>query len=192
MEPNSWPFAVTYSANQPNRFRPNVGHLAALFDFPIADFHAVRHSRVMRSQSIRAAFALIASLSVAGAMPKPPDNKYVALTASDLRNMVFAHYIHDCDGPVDAGPLIIERNAHFEKVTGFGSYDGTYFTHHNSIYFVARHVKPPISFFMRFFKDTSGSLFVTDALNPTPFPIHIRPIDSHAHDLTCGHGRPSD
>jgi len=171
---------------------PNVGHLAALIGFPIADLHAVLHSRVMPSQCIRAAFALIASLSLAGAMPKPPDNKYVALTASDLRNMVFGHYIRDCEGPVDAGPLIIERDAHFEKITGFGSYDGTYSTHLNTIYFVARHTKPPITFFMRFFKDANGSLFVIDELNRTPFPIHIRPIDSHAHDLTCTHGRPSD
>ncbi len=172
---------------------PNICHLAALVGVPIADVHAVLHSRVMPSQCIRAAFALIASLSLAGAMPNPPDNNYIALTASDLRNMVLGHYIRDCEGSVDAGPLIIERNARFEKVTGFGSYDGTYSTHQNTIYFVTRHTKSPIIFFMRFFKDTSGSLFVTDELNRTPYPIHIRPIDSHAHDLTCAHSpRPTN
>lgn len=175
-----------------DRFRPNAGHLAALIDFPIADVHAVLHSRVMPSQCIPAAFALIASILLMGAMPKPPGNKYVALTASDLRNMVFGHYIRDCEGPVDGGPLIIERDARFEKVTGFGSYDGSYYTHQNTIHFVARRTKPPIIFFMRFFKDANGNLFVTDKLNRTPYPIHIRPIDSHAHDLTCAHSRPSD
>lgn len=173
-------------------YRPNVGHSAALIGFPIADAHAVVHSRFMPSQCIRAAFGLIATLSLAGAMPKRPDNKYVALTASNLRDMIFGHYIRHCKGPVDAGPLIIEQDARFKKVTGFGSYDGTYFTNKNTIYFVARHTKPPISFFMKFFKDNHGSLFFTDELNRTPLPIDIRPIDRNSHDLTCAHSRPSD
>jgi len=189
---NERPLVVLGGRKPPVRKRPNVGHLAAFIGFPIADLHAVLHSRVMLSQCIGAAFALIGSLSVAVAMPKSAENKYIALTASDLRTMVFGHYIRDCEGPVDAGPLIIEQDARFEKVTGFGSYDGTYSTHQNAIYFVARHTRPRISFFMRFFKDANGSLFVTDKLNRTPFPIHIKPIDSHAHDLTCAHSRSSD
>jgi hypothetical protein len=143
----------------------------------------------MPSQCIRAAFALIATLSLAGAMPKPPEKRYVALIASDLPKMIFGHYIRHCDGPIDAGPLIIEKDGIFEQVTGFGIYNGIYSTHKNTIYFVSKHKKPSISFFMRFFKDAKGNLFFTDELNRTPLPIDIRPIDSHAHDLACAYSR---
>ncbi|MDT8759680.1 hypothetical protein MZO42_13320 [Sphingomonas psychrotolerans] len=111
-------------------------------------------------------------------------NAYMPIGAAELRGLLSGHYMRDCDGPLDSGPLILRDDDTFEKVTGFGNYGGSYEVRDSLVVFRGTQDGLPVAFKIRFFRNAAGSLLWSDEGNP-PRSLDLRKIDEHSHDLSC-------
>jgi hypothetical protein len=104
--------------------------------------------------------------------------------AAELGRLLSGHYMRDCDGPADSGPLILRHDDTFEKVTGFSNYGGRYEVLDGVVAFRGTQDGLPVEFKIHFFRNAAGTLLWSDEGNP-PRPIDLRKIDEHSHDLSC-------
>jgi hypothetical protein len=111
-------------------------------------------------------------------------NALMPVGAAELRDLLSGHYMRDCEGPADSGPLILRHDDTFEKVTGFANYGGKYELLDGLVAFRGTQDGLPVEFKIRFFKNAVGTLLWSDEGNP-PRPIDLRKIDEHSHDLSC-------
>jgi hypothetical protein len=140
--------------------------------------------KLTRDHLVLAPWAIaVSACSPAGTGPAP-GNALIPVRAVELRNLLSGHYIRDCEGPPDSGPLILRKDGTFEKLTGFANYGGRYEVLDGAAAFHGTQDGQPVQFTIRFFKNAAGTLLSSDEDNP-PRPIDLRKIDEQSRNLSC-------
>jgi hypothetical protein len=159
---------------------------------PVLDrqIRSVKRMRTVTFISGLAFFVVLAlgTRSPARISPRTIDergNALFPLSQADLQALLPGHYLRGCSEPTDSGPLILERDGRFEKVTGFGNYRGRYRIRDGEVAYAGVQDDKPVQWTDRFFRDAAGSLHIHRGLGGTPAEPDLRPIDSQAHALGC-------